>query len=369
MAAKPKKDKDKKPWLIYSINEYQAAFSKLQHFSNKTVNTNAALFYARVSTEYDNTSFPFACVKSTGALRVPLDSSGGAQTSKIANQLLSILYNTIQDRYFDIDYANVSLISEWVSSIDFGTSNTHELNSVSPRVRQLLIPSADNNYVSITPVHSSGFSVFLNQCLEAERGQANVLGLSNPIRRKAELGFGGANPQNAGLRVRDMTRALVFEAPAEDSNIKRLYSIHYNGVSLTPPLGLMIKLHELRFNMLKQGNNEALNSSMKSRRLEAYLLREITRTIITRAKSAIKELDASSLFDSSSRYQGNDSVQQGLFNKDIQDSSWIDLLSQRIADNISLFKLNSDVFVPISSSGANSFVPIINKCIRESLND
>ncbi|TSE18256.1 hypothetical protein Talka_02283 [Tepidimonas alkaliphilus] len=97
---------------------------------------------------------------------------------------------------------------------------------VDSRLRQLKIPK-DGGYVVITPLACPGLSREIARWQEQIRQEKEEPGETAFRPTTLELGYGGANIQNA-TSIREVTRVLIFEAPnvAENATTAALSVIH-----------------------------------------------------------------------------------------------------------------------------------------------
>ena len=112
----------------------------------------------------------------------------------------------------------------------------HGTHLVDARLRQVLLPTADGiddkNYVALTPLNAAGLGELIGQRVEADIEQKNARDEKPQYRNRALLGYGGSNPQNVGRWVRAMGRAIVFDAPQEQPEMRKAYAIFFRGLQL-----------------------------------------------------------------------------------------------------------------------------------------
>jgi hypothetical protein len=165
------------------------------------------------------------------------------------------------------------------SAYEEGTEN------LSPRLRQILLPKGDGQYVAVTPLGSSGFSAILNQKLAEWAEQ------KKPPFARGWLGLGGSNSQNVGGLVREMRNPLLFRAPPEKPLLRRALIIHYRGISLKPPPRLLKEYCEWASQQL-QAHDGKMPSTKEIRQEEQEWIGRIARAVLERGRQAREILEA-----------------------------------------------------------------------------
>lgn len=174
-----------KEWSEFPLEQYQQEASRLVHFSGKTVNSNAPACGVRIERD-GGLDLPLVGVRTLLAdgVSVLLDYTQNAgKTATVVKQM----------RLADSGEAPETVPEEQIQVIRRvvaeATVSAYEEGAdwVSPRLRQILLPKGEGQYVAVSPLGSGGLSALLNKKLAAM-----------PERRKkfrhALLGIGGSNP-------------------------------------------------------------------------------------------------------------------------------------------------------------------------------
>lgn len=280
---KPKKASEAKEWSPFTLEEYQREIARLVHFSGKTVNSNAPACGVRVGQE-SGLNLPLVGVRTLLAddVAVPLDYTQNAgKTATIIKQT----------RLAESDEASEAGPAEQLEAIRHIAARAKEsayeegTEHVSTRLRQILLPKGDGEYIAVTPLGSSGFSAVLNRKLSA------LAERKKPPFPRALLGMGGSNPQNVGALVREMRNPLLFRSPIEKPLLRRALIIHHKGISIQPPFSLLKDYCEWREQQL-QANNNTMPSTKVIRQDEEERIGSIALAVIERGRQAREILEA-----------------------------------------------------------------------------
>lgn len=208
-----------------SADDHLSAASQAVHFSFKYTNSNARAGGIRVS-KSKALKLPHLSVRTVIAKRIlPVDYTksvtkytgpDGSPISRAYKQVNRIISapEAIPEK---IAPSLISRIRSIVSEDDFSDCG----DSINFRMKQLLLPRSTNDYLSVTPLMSSGLSAEFNARLGMVRRMSKEHGES--IRRvySGDFPIGGANPVNvgsAGMLLQGLRRPAVFFAPSAPFN-------------------------------------------------------------------------------------------------------------------------------------------------------
>lgn len=236
-------------------------------------------------------------------------------------------------------------------------------NWISPRLRQILLPKGQGEYIAITPLGSSGLSAVLNQKLAA-------LPDSGKKFRQALLGFGGSNPQNVGALVREMRNPLLFKAPTEDPVARQVLSIHFKGIKLWLPRKQMEDYRAWRDRQIQIGGG-VMPSDMRIRQQEAELVGAIARVVIQRGRRARELLEThrdllqvAPESDFLLSPELDDDVVRGLIEPEARDAKWAERFGDRIAKAIAAYSFGKGEVMPLADSAVTQIARWIEESIR-----
>ena len=192
---------------------------------------------------------PYVSVRSM--LAVPaislalMDYQGNAALSRYAKSLLGISGGTAGD-------SNTKSVKKTKAPIlDCPPEDREALNSraligeqdsVNARLRQVLLHREGNEYVSVTPLESSGLSALLQRRIQPLMDPKNGKIKDSRKPRLASMPIGGSKPQNVGVRVRDMACLFVM-TPTTNFVVQAAIRAAFNGVRVLPAVTL---LHQWR---------------------------------------------------------------------------------------------------------------------------
>jgi hypothetical protein len=336
-----KNDKEKKAeqeaaWNPYEIEHYREMAEGMVHFSFKTVNSNAAGGGVRLSGE-DALSLPYVSARTLMAhgVRIDQDYTRDVVKANIAKQLRTI---------FADEQPAVEKTAKMIREACLSASSSRfedNCGSVSPRLRQLLIPKGDG-YVALTPVGAGGLSAIINARVKEHNGRDE----KGFVRlRQAQFGIGGANPQNVGGLVREMQRPLFFECPSESREIKLALSIHYKGIPLTIPRELVLEYRGWR-EAAKARNDGRIPTDMKTRNQEESIMKRFASAVLGRGAWALTVLtryrEDLPEYGESLVSPGVDAVIRGVIDPAERSENWASNVSNRLADQVAAYDFGDD---------------------------
>ena len=349
-----------KEWVEFPLEHYQQAASQLVHFSGKTVNSNVPACGVRISQE-GGLDLPLVGVRTLladGAL-VPLDYTQNAgKTATLVKQMRLADSGAVPET---VPAAQIQAIQRVVAET---TVSAYEEGTdwVSPRLRQLLLPRDQGDYLAVTPLGCGGLSTLLNQKLAALPERKSQF-------RHALLGIGGSNPQNVGALVREMRNPLLFFAPSGNPVERRVLALHYKGVSLSLPRRPLEAYCRWRERQL-QKQAGVMPSTRDLRQQEAELMGDIARVVNQRGQRARALLDANRGLlpvtpdaDSLLSPQLKDSVVRGLIEPTERNADWAFELGRRLARAIAA-ELGEQWNQPLAGSAVEQIARWIEEAIR-----
>lgn len=198
------------------------AHPRLCHFNGKITNSNAGGF-VYVSPERKS-NLPYLFTPSIqNDIPVPPDLMGNG-----ANTIIKIMQDpTVRDKYTDEQVEYVEKLRSQHPTGDFG------MESIDPRMRQIVLPSTDVGYVNLIPMGSAGVAAYIiDQYYSMEqKARLNAGRAANQI--------GGANVQNVSSHIQIST-SLIFPPPMNSSrSAQTAYRIYYRGFNPVIPRDLL----------------------------------------------------------------------------------------------------------------------------------
>lgn len=331
-------------WKSFSGEEYRKALTSGVHFSIKAVNSNAKPPLGIRIGSKSGKKLPYVCLVraiADGAV-FPLD-----YHIMTPPTIASIFKNSANIMHWDESVAiHQDAPREEVESVRNAVEKANQSDliaevegePISARARQVLFPSKDGDYFAVIPLPAAVFSGYMIERMKSYRESTSEQG-SKLVRypQRAFLGYGGANPQNVARYIRRMQTPLVFHGPAEDRNIKRAFSLYYNGTSLR-----LSDADLLEYQMWRDRNldGDGVSSNMSLRTQESRLVGKIAAKLIARGRSDLqflKEyrdvLPANSAADEGVGPDA-DPVCRGLLDPQCRRRSWLRDFSQSIARKI-----------------------------------
>jgi len=330
--------KKEEEWRHYPVEVYQETAKGMVHFSFKTVNSNISGGGVRLGAE-DTLDLPYVSVRSfmgRGIQISPDYTKNAGKTANIAKQIRAVLAGEQPKTAENPEIIRDTCLSAFTPRLE---SNCE---AVSPRMRQLLIPKGDS-YISFSPVGAVGLNAIVNARVREhnenrDKDRHSWIG-------QAQFGIGGANPQNVGGLVREMQRPLYFEGPTESREIKKVFSIYYKGISLTPPRELALAYRVWR-EQAKARNEGRMLTDMRTRQREESYVRRITSAVLGRGRGALGVLEANihSLPGNGDPLLSEkvDPVIRGVIDPALRDKDWIYRFSWEIANRLAGYKFHDD---------------------------
>lgn len=270
-------------WKPVPPERYREVMTELVHFSWKTVNSNIAAGGVRLDHERIM-RLPYLSVRAllSGKHRISLD------YQKNTGNIATVVKQIGMARRGEAPAAEgveilAMLAQKTGSAACFGTE------SVSPRMRQLLlprqpvpVPGMETDYVAVSPVGCGGLNALVNAAVEAHNEQAKVdRGLVRI--RQAHLPFGGANPQNVGSLVRDMQTPMFFAPPQENPEIRKVLALYHKGAKPQLPRKLMWEWFNW-FSDQKHNNAGQTATDLETREKEADFARRVMQQVLAQGQ-------------------------------------------------------------------------------------
>lgn len=332
MDVKPEKDE----WKSYPTAAYQDVAAKLVHFSAKGVNSNAEAGGVRLAPAA-GLSLPYVsarCLLAHGATLQTDYTKNAGNTATVVKQMRKLQSGEHGETPAEAEKALAVITQAQASGYQEGTE------FVSPRLRQLLLPRGNNDYLAVSPLPCGGLSKEINSRVQAHTvKQARGSGEGEiPHRlRVGILGVGGANPQNVGSLVREMQTVLVFGAPRENQGLRAAYRLHHSGIRIGLPHAAMQAWCRWR-DKAKAGNDGKIPTDMRSREAERDLLQNVTQAVLQSGREALALLESQreQLPNGQLLSAGfEDAVIRGLIDPTERDKDWPRQFGVRVAEAIS----------------------------------
>lgn len=286
------KDKPKAPdwkWKSFTPEEYQAEIGRGVHFTIKGVNTNAAACGVRLGLK-SGRSDPYISMVTTLSeeCRFPLDyTSNRGSLATVFKQVSNVAGWDDAAPHPDTPPAERAATLEALRTAQATNHLEQEEGApISPRARQVLFPDGQNGYVALIPLSAPAFAGAMHQRWQAWREARESAGSKNRLKyplRRAFMGFGGTNPQNAGRLIRQMQTPFVFSGPTENPEVRSAYAIHFRGASLRLPPEQMQAYRTWREQIVRDGH---IPTEVKLREQEAAILAELSRILLHRGQRA-----------------------------------------------------------------------------------
>lgn len=319
MPLKPEKD-ERKPWIHFPASDYEDCVGGMGHLFSKPIHTNALQVCIRMSNPPK--PLPYVAISTLGSKAIPLEFSGRTSLQKEGGQLLAALENQVELRYVGATAESIAEAESMRAACELPLSSGTEV--VDARLRQIFMPTGDT-YIAITPLHSAGFSMLVNESVKREKEKGLESGAKYGYRKTAHLKIGGSRPNNVGLRTNALHWLLVFAGPVSQQKTKLAYAYHFRGITLTPSVTLIMQYKAWLQAQKKSQKDEdgkfshKLTSTQKLRSQEVEHLTKMVMQVLLVAKNA-RELLLSqefspmlaedvaepvvALLDSSCRYPG-----------------------------------------------------------------
>lgn len=211
---------------------YQQALDESVHFSFKTINSNIEKGGLRLQTE-QALDLPYVSARTLLADGIYLPTDYQANAGKTASLFKVVKAAALNENPEEAEPQTLAEI-EFVKTLLPELKNTALVagaQHIDVRMRQLLIPTENNQYLSLSPLTAAGLCHIINQQVDAVKAEVDELGKASTLKKlkTAVFGIGGANPQNVGSLVRAMQRPIVVDAPTINPNIRKALAIYYRG--------------------------------------------------------------------------------------------------------------------------------------------
>lgn len=350
-----------KNWIDFPLEQYQQEAARLVHFSSKTINSKKPVCGVRVGKD-KGLDLPVVGVRTllaNGTL-VPLDYTRNAgKTATVVKQIRQAASSEPPEGAPTEHLQAIRLLTEQATACAYEEG----IDWISPRLRQILLPRGQGQYIAITPLGSSGLSAVLNQKLTAFPDGGKKF-------RQALLGFGGSNSQNVGALAQEMRNPLLFKAPTEDPIARQVLSIHFKGIKLWLPRKPMEDYRAWRDHQI-QKNGGVMPSDMWLRQKEAEIVGAIARVVIQRGRQARELLELHGGFlpvapeaDSLLSPELDDDVARGLIEPEARDAKWAWRFGGRIAQAIAAYSFGKGEVMPLADSAVAQIARWIEESIR-----
>lgn len=332
------KKKKRQPWKEISHEVYTDVINHCVHFSSRPVNTNARPVGVRLNNAAS--PMPYLAVCTIGPSKVDVDylRNGGSEAAPF-KQTRAVLEKRLGDfdgvKMADVEHIQQTCLVVSTSAFEFDTHN------IDPRLRQILWPTGNDEYLALTPLPSAGLSYLINSTVTALKTKVE----NDAIEEKASktgtppkkggyyarsiLGIGGANTQNAGGLIYSMTRPLVFSAPQEDTNLRQGIAAYHNGIRYQHSRAL---LDEYGLWLYHRRGKTPSKNTVRIRTQVRDLIQRIGRDILRRADDAIGRIEKVDLPGCCSPDLPD--VQQGLLDPAKRDTRWCRLIATDIARGV-----------------------------------
>ncbi|MDK2126591.1 hypothetical protein [Parachitinimonas caeni] len=341
-------------WKHLEPDLYHEVGASLVHHSVKTVNSNVPPGGVRLSRQAA-LNLPYVSVR-TLLPHVSFDLDYIANSGPTAT-VVKQMYAHAQGKPVDpppqpeeIAAIEQALANAAQSGVELGTE------SVSIRLRQLLLPIEDERYRAITPLVSGSlgrefrrrttehetmrveFETAAKQRANANDAAPNKSTADQPPRprrlRQAVFGIGGANPQNVGATVRDLQRPLFFAAPTEDAQLRRVLHHYFHGLALWLPLPALLEYRAFCWRWRRDND-----TSMETRDKDRQHIHKLTHRLLRRLDEVVELLtEYRKHLPNGGQPLVNPALsplQQGLFDRNQRDVEWQYAFSRELTNLIS----------------------------------
>jgi len=357
-------------WKTYSLEEYREAAATLVHFSAKGVNSNAEAGGVRLDPG-DGLDLPYVSARCLLACGVGLEADytkNAGNTATVVKQIRKLAEGV----HGEAEARAQSILEATAKALESG--HTTGTETVSPRLRQILLPKGNGEYLAITPLPAGGLSQVINSRVKAHNEAADEArkqateSKSIPRRlRRATLGVGGANPQNVGALVREMQSPLVFEAPTENPALREAYRIHYQGIPIRLPYRPMRAWRDWR-DVEEAKNGGSLPTNLETREAEKGLVLAVAQTILGTGPQARRLLEAHLAELPSGKLLSDeleDEVLRGLIEPAERQNGWARAFAGRLAKEMGRYAPGGDgVLVSLNSEAQAGIAAWIEELAR-----
>ena len=283
--------KSLKPWTPLPLWAYVQQTHELVTHSIKGVNTNATPCGIRVISQR-RADFPYACVR-FGEQLVEVDyikNSTSPFAASVATEQITAALKPEQSNFVGAPSEEIAMIRSNIAPL-LKQPEVNAPNLVSPRAKQILFSDGNDGDISLTPLHSGGFSERLHGLVEGalnSRAQkAIATGLSAISQRfdTVVIKVGGDKLQNAGRArlVGAMQRAYLFSVPQEtNQKLRRAFAVYHKGVSLRPSDMAIRAYGEWLLDERKEDG--VLHRTLKGMNAERNIVQRMAEDVLDRAR-------------------------------------------------------------------------------------
>ena len=362
----------KKPIVLMREDYLREAARHCTHFT-KSVDTHAAPGGFRIF-GVRSTALPYAAVRLTPS-RVPLSYIDGMKP------VVGRVSAHIEQVYFGVSHEEgkvkphpgpsveiTQLIQREVAAILETESREYAPEAVSPRLRQILVEDGCGQTISISPLHSPGFSLHIKECIErTQQTAAEALSVGRRFApnwfNSVVLLFGGSNPQNAGTYrlMTAMRRGCLFAVPScGDKGLRKAFAIYHQGFDLQPPLAL-VRDYIAWLRRFEHNPDRTLRNTWTNREIERGHILKMLEELRSRAASAA--LCLSQFQEVLPALSGSpmSASCKGLIDASLRDEAWVAAFSIEFAQRISLASRSKDGSRFLTSTVAASLEPYIQE--------
>jgi len=305
-------------WESFSDKRYESEINNLVHYSSKLVNSNAHLRGVIITKE---TNLPYISVSSCDPDSIELDYKGSALSAKIFKQIRTVL--TDKKKVFKSipDYEK-KLILKLRKSI----SPKDSLGDVDHQLKQIIMPDEEGNDICLTPLHSAGLSLKINDIESELLKEINLLEKTDKKKlfNRATVQFGGGKPHNVGGLIFAANSPIYIQSPFEDFEHKIAFSIYFKGVQYHP-----LNLIDAYLDWISVNNT----ANYKNKTKESQFIEKITQFSLKKGEESALILNKHKEMFKEGQIISNDvsTVQKGLIFIELRDSNWANEFSQELA--------------------------------------
>ncbi|HQT42541.1 MAG TPA: hypothetical protein PLD79_01015 [Halothiobacillus sp.] len=257
----------------------------LFHFSCKAVNSNAQAGGVRLGVE-QALDLPYVSARTLLGEHQFIGLDYLVNAGKDATYFKQVRQALGEIEAVDADRDSASIVRDHYHKVGF-SHGEKGLGVVSPRLRQLLIPKGDRDYVAITPLGSPGLCEMVmsisrqrKEYRDSEPENHKTTGFDPVIN---QFSVGGSNPQNVGGRVRAMSRPLVFSrVPQQNPALRTALSLAYRGFRPRLPRKLVMDYEQ----WLRAFRDAGQKATLKSGEQESALIHPMLDAIRDQAERA-----------------------------------------------------------------------------------
>lgn len=285
--------KVQKTWKPLTLSAYAQQCHELVTHSVKGVNTNAAPCGVRVIPQ-SRADFPYACVR-FGAQHIELDyikNSTSPFAASVATEQIAAALRPQQPDFVNVPTEEIAMIRNSIAPL-LRQPEVNAPNLVSPRAKQILFSDGNGGDVSLTPLHSGGFSAHLHGLVDAalnSRAKKAIAEGAAAIPQRFDtvtIKVGGDKLQNAGRArlVGAMQRAYLFSVPHEtDPALRKAFSVYHKGVSLRPFHAAIQQYGEWLLG--KRKDDGVLHRTLEGMRKEREIVQSMAENVLNRARTS-----------------------------------------------------------------------------------